>query len=97
MAVKSLAWRGLLEKRFRFDPQKAVDPRELMRVERDVLVERRRLEERFRLGFAERKQVHAQILAARQHMMPEVVAAQTAYLQAEVDLKTARGLELLGK
>ena len=55
-----------------------------MRVEQEVLVERRRLVEWFRLGFAELKQTHAQIFAARQHMMPQVIAAQTAYLQAEV-------------
>jgi DNA-binding helix-hairpin-helix protein with protein kinase domain len=91
MADKLLAWRGSLEKRFRFDPAKFIDPREVMRVEQEVLVERRRLEERFRLGFAELKQTHAQILAARQHMMPQIVAAQTAYLQAEADLKAARG------
>jgi DNA-binding helix-hairpin-helix protein with protein kinase domain len=91
MADKLLAWRGSLETRFRFDPAKAIDPREIMRVEQEVLIERRRLEERFRLGFAELKQVHAQILAARQHMMRQVIAAQTAYLQAEADLKAARG------
>ena len=62
-----------------------------MRVEQEVLVERRRLVEWFRLGFAELKQTHAQIFAARQHMMPQVIAAQTAYLQAEADLKGARG------
>jgi hypothetical protein len=42
-------------------------------------------------GFAELKQIHAQILAARQHMMPQVVSAQSAYLQAEADFKAARG------
>jgi DNA-binding helix-hairpin-helix protein with protein kinase domain len=90
-ADKLLAWRLSLEKRFRFDPAKGIDPREMMRVEQEILVERRRLEEQFRLGFAELKQTHAQTLAARQHMMPQVVAAQTAYLQAEADFKAARG------
>jgi hypothetical protein len=42
-------------------------------------------------GFAELKQIHAQILVARQHMMPQVVSAQSAYLQAEADFKAARG------
>jgi DNA-binding helix-hairpin-helix protein with protein kinase domain len=51
MADKLLAWRGSLEKRFRFDPAKAIDPREIMGVEQEVLVERRRREERFRLAF----------------------------------------------
>lgn len=41
MADKLLAWRGSLEKRFRFDPIKAIDPREIRRVEQEILVERR--------------------------------------------------------
>jgi DNA-binding helix-hairpin-helix protein with protein kinase domain len=73
------------------DLTKGIDPRELMRVKQEVLLERRRLEERFRLAFAELKQTHSQILAVREHMMPQVVAAQTAYLQAEADFKAARG------
>jgi hypothetical protein len=57
-----------------------------------VLVERRKLEERLRTGFAELKQVRAQIIAARQYMMSQVVNAHSAYLQAEADFKVARGL-----
>jgi DNA-binding helix-hairpin-helix protein with protein kinase domain len=91
MADKLLAWRASLEKKFRFDPAEAIDPRETMRVEQEVLVERRRLEERLRTGFAELKQTHAQILAARQHMMPQVTAAHAAYLQSEADFNAARG------
>jgi DNA-binding helix-hairpin-helix protein with protein kinase domain len=91
MADKLLAWRRSLERKFRFDPAKAIDPRDTMRVEQEVLVERRRLEERLRTGFAELKQTHGQILAARQHMMPQVTAAHAAYLQAEADFKAARG------
>jgi hypothetical protein len=90
MANKLLAWRRSVP--FRFDPAKAIDPRETMRVEHEVLVERRRLEERLRTGFAELKQTHGQSLAARQHMMPQVAAAHAAYLQAEADFKAARGL-----
>jgi hypothetical protein len=56
------------------------------------MLERRKLEERLRTGFAELKQIHAQILAARQYMMPQVVAAHSAFLQAEADFKAARGL-----
>jgi DNA-binding helix-hairpin-helix protein with protein kinase domain len=91
-AANLLAWRGSLERKFRFDPSKATDPREIARVEQEVLVERRKLEERLRTGFAELKQVRAQIIAARQYMMSQVVNAHSAYLQAEADFKVARGL-----
>jgi hypothetical protein len=46
LADKPLAWRGSL-KTIPLWPQKAIDPREIMRVEQEVLVERRRLEEQF--------------------------------------------------
>jgi hypothetical protein len=36
-----LAWCLSLEKRFRFDPTKGIDPREIIRVEQEVLLERR--------------------------------------------------------
>jgi hypothetical protein len=39
------------------------------------------------------KQTQGQILAARQHMMPQVTAAHATYLQAEADFKAARGLD----
>jgi Flp pilus assembly protein TadB len=58
----------------------------------EVLAERRQLEERVRAGFAELKHTHSQILAARQHMMPQVTTAHAAYLQADADLKAAGGL-----
>ena len=86
-----LAWRTSVENQFHFDRGKAIDPRETARVEREVLLERRKLEGLLKTGFAELKQIHAQILAARQHMMPQVVVAQSAYLQAEADFKAARG------
>ena len=91
-AANLLAWRATVEQRFRFDPNKAIDPREIAKVEQQVLLERRKLEDRLRTGFAELKQIHAQNLAARQYMMPQVVAANIAHLQAEADFKAARGL-----
>jgi DNA-binding helix-hairpin-helix protein with protein kinase domain len=85
-----LAWRFSLEKKFRFNPNKAVDPRDIAKVEQEVLVERRRLEGNLRTGFAELKQVHAQMLAARQYMVAQVLTANKAYLQAEADYKAAK-------
>ena len=90
-AANLMSWRASVERKFRFDPNKAIDPRETAKVEQEVMVERHKLEQSLRTGFAELRQVHAQILAARQYMMPQVVAAHSAYLQAEADFKAARG------
>jgi DNA-binding helix-hairpin-helix protein with protein kinase domain len=91
MAANLLAWRSSLEKRFHFDPNKAISPHEISRVEQEIMIERRKLEERLRTGLAELKQVHLQILAARQHTRPQVEAAYSANLQADVDYKAACG------
>ncbi len=90
MLSNLMDWRKSLEKKFRFDPNKAIDPRALARVEQDILVERQRLEERLRTGFGELKQAQAQILATRQHMAPRVAAAYSSYLQAVADQKAAK-------
>ncbi len=87
-----MRWRSSLEGKFRFDPAKTIDRREIARVELEVLVERRKLEDRLRAGFTELKQIHAQILAARQYMKPQAEGAHTAFLQSEADLRAARGL-----
>jgi hypothetical protein len=77
-------------KKIKFDPAKAIDPRDVARVEQEILVERRRLEEQLRTGFAEVKQVHAQILSTRQYMKPQVATAYSGYLQAVADHKAAK-------
>lgn len=92
IAANLLAWRTSLERKFRFDPNKAIDPREIAKVEQEVLNERRRLEGNLRTGFAELKQLQAQIITARQYMLSQVAAASKTYLQAEADYKAARGM-----
>jgi DNA-binding helix-hairpin-helix protein with protein kinase domain len=90
MTENLLEWRTSLERQFRFDPNKAIDPREIAKVEREVLTELRELADRLRNGLLELRQIHGQILNARAYMLPQVISAKTAYLQAEADFKAAR-------
>ncbi len=80
-----LNWRAGLERRFIFDPSRAIDPRDIAKVEQEVLTEKTNLERQLRGGVAELKQVHAQIQGVRQHMRGPVEAAYRAYLQAVAD------------
>ena len=61
-----MTWRQSLEARFKFDPAKAIDPKDVTNVEREVLVERLRLENGLRKGAEELRQLQIQIMAARQ-------------------------------
>jgi DNA-binding helix-hairpin-helix protein with protein kinase domain len=84
-----IEWRESVEVRFRFDPNRKIDPRHIAKVEQDVLVERKRIEERLRTCSVELQTISGQILATRQHMRPQVEAAYGRYLQATVDLEAA--------
>jgi DNA-binding helix-hairpin-helix protein with protein kinase domain len=88
---KLLDWRRDMEARFRFDPSKPIDPRATARVEREVLIERQRLEMHFRAGVDAAKQAHAQIIMTRRQLGPMVAAAQIAHAQAEADFRAAKG------
>ncbi len=89
--AKLFDWRRTVEARFRFDPSKPIDARESMRVEREVMMDRQRLETSFRSAFASLKQTHAQIGAVRQTLGPQVAAAQMAFAQAQANLNAAKG------
>lgn len=87
---KLMKWRGSLERRFVFDPAKAIDPRDIADVEQQVQLERQKLEERLRNGLTELRQVHGQILAVRQNMMARVSTVHAAYLQAAANCRAAK-------
>jgi DNA-binding helix-hairpin-helix protein with protein kinase domain len=86
---KLLAWRSVLEQRFVFDPSRPVDPRDIARLEQELVAERRRIEDDLRNGVAALQQAKARVLAVRGNMRSQVESARLAYLQAEVDRRTA--------
>lgn len=80
-----LQWRADLERRFRFDPTRAVDPRDTARVEQEVLAMRKKIEDELVTGIAQLGQIQAQILSTRQHMRTQVETVQREFLQARAN------------
>jgi hypothetical protein len=80
-----LQWRAELERRFRFDPTRATDPRDTARVEQEVLAIRKKIEGDLVTSIAQLRQVHAQIMATRQHMRAQVEMMRKEYLQARAN------------
>jgi DNA-binding helix-hairpin-helix protein with protein kinase domain len=90
LCTKLTDWRASIEARFRFDPARQIDPRHIAKVEQDILADRRRIEDKLRSGPVELRTISGQILAARQHMRPQVEAAYARYLQAITDFDAAK-------
>ena len=90
LCIKLTDWRASIEARFRFDPARQIDPRHIAKVEQDILADRRRVEDELRSGPVELRTISSQILAARQHMRPQVEAVYARYLQATTDFDVAK-------
>ena len=83
---KLLSWRTELEKRFVFDPSRPVDQRDIMRVEQEVLTERKKREDAARVSFVALQQEHVRIAAVRQNMRPQIEGALATYAQAAANV-----------
>jgi DNA-binding helix-hairpin-helix protein with protein kinase domain len=90
LCEKLMDWRASKEARFRFDAKRKIDPRHIAKVEQEILSERKRMEDKLRSGSVELRTISGQILAARQHMRPQVEAAYGRYLQAVADFDVAK-------
>ncbi|MDA9474739.1 hypothetical protein XI03_09540 [Bradyrhizobium sp. CCBAU 65884] len=85
------SWRQSLEKRFVFNAATGVDRRDMDKIEHEISVERRKLEQAVRSGYEELQQLHGRILHARAQLRGPVEAAYKAYLQADVNYKAVSG------
>jgi DNA-binding helix-hairpin-helix protein with protein kinase domain len=85
-------WRDTLAQRFRFDPRKADDPQDIARIEREVLVEKKQLEDKLRAGVNELRQIQQQITVFRQHSRAQLEGLQREYAQAAANYNAARGM-----
>lgn len=81
------AWRQSLERKFVFNPATGVDRRDIDKIEHEVAVERRKLEQAARNGYEELQQILGRIHHARTQMRGPVEAAYLAYLQADENYK----------
>lgn len=90
LCAKLMDWRASIEARFRFNPERQIDPRHIARVEQNILSEKRRIEDKLRSGSVELRTIAGQISTARQHMRPQVEAVYARYLQATADFEVAK-------
>jgi DNA-binding helix-hairpin-helix protein with protein kinase domain len=90
MIERLMKWRKSIEGKFVFDPKKANDPRDVAKIEQDILALRTKTEVAVKAAHAEALQAHARILAVRQAMRPQMNALQAAAAQARVDYEFVR-------
>lgn len=81
------AWRQSLEARFVFNPATGVDRRDIDKIEHEIVVERRRLEQAAQSGYDELRRLRDRVVHARTQLRGAVEAAYTAYLQADMNYR----------
>jgi DNA-binding helix-hairpin-helix protein with protein kinase domain len=85
------SWRQSLEARFVFNPATGVDRRDIDKVEQEIVVERRKLEQSARSGYNDLQRLRDRVLHARTQLRGTTEAAYAAYLQADVNYKAVSG------
>jgi len=91
MLERLMKWRRSLEAKFVFNPAKAIDPRDIAKVERDTLALRGKTEIAAKAAYTEVLQAHAHVLAIRKEMQSQMGALQAAVAQARADYEFVRG------
>ena len=85
-----VAWRRAVESHFRFDPAQADEVQDTDLIEREMLVQRGKLEAEFRRGLQDLQQLRNQIQFARTSLHAKGEEAYIDHLQAAADLKAVR-------
>jgi hypothetical protein len=85
------AWRRSLEGRFVFNPATGVDRRDIDKVEQEIILERRKLEQAARSGYNDLQQLRDRVIHARTQLRGAAEAAYAAYLQADANYKAVSG------
>jgi DNA-binding helix-hairpin-helix protein with protein kinase domain len=91
MLERLMKWRKSLEAKFVFNPAKAIDPRDIAKVERDILALRGKTEVAAKAAYTEALQAHAKVVAIRKGMQPQMNALQAAVAQARADYEYVKG------
>jgi DNA-binding helix-hairpin-helix protein with protein kinase domain len=86
-----MKWRASLRAKFVFNPAEAIDPRDIARVEHDILTLRGKTEATAQATFSEVLQAHARVLATRHAMRSQMDALQAAVAQARADYTFVKG------
>ena len=91
MIERLMKWRRSLERRFVFDPARGIDPRDIAKVEQEILNLRTKTASAAKAAYAKAVQIHARILAIRTAMRPQVEALQVSVAQARADYEFVKG------
>jgi DNA-binding helix-hairpin-helix protein with protein kinase domain len=91
MIERLMKWRKSIEAKFVFDPRKTIDPRDVAKIEQDILAFRTKTEVAVKAAHAEALQAHARILAVRQGMQAQMNSLQAAVAQARADYEFVKG------
>ena len=87
-----LDWRQSLARSFQFDPQQAIDPRDIAKVEQDIIVDKRRIEEKLKMTFEELKRSLNRVNMVRRDMRPQMESVHREFSQASANYRVARGM-----
>lgn len=82
---KLISWRTSLERRFRFDPSKGIDPADIAAVEREIAVARSKIIAELRSSLPHLRQLSERIRTARSTLKTALDEAMQSLAQAEID------------
>jgi DNA-binding helix-hairpin-helix protein with protein kinase domain len=85
MAARLMSWRRSIEGKFVFDSAKAIDSRDIAKVEQDIVTLRNKTAAAAKAAHAEAMQAHARVIAARNTMRSQMDTLQAAVAQARAD------------
>jgi DNA-binding helix-hairpin-helix protein with protein kinase domain len=91
MVERLMKWRRSIETKFVFDPTKAIDPRDIAKIEQEILALRSKVEGAAKTTYAEALQAHARILAIRQSGRRKMDELQNEVAQARADYDFVSG------
>jgi hypothetical protein len=86
-----MSWRDGLIPRFRFDPARGIDPNDVAKINNEIALLRRDLEQRLVGGLAQLKQIRSHIVNTRTQFIDPVRSVYREFLQAEANLAAAQG------
>ena len=86
LTAKLIGWRRNLEKGFRFDGSRAIDPNDIAEMDRKLELKRRQLEAALTQGPPQLLQIRRQVDARRSSLRASVESTARALAQAECDL-----------
>jgi DNA-binding helix-hairpin-helix protein with protein kinase domain len=88
---RMVVWRQQIEGRFRFDPSKAISPTEINSVERDIVLQRFKIEQDISSGLANLTAIVGAANSRRQALEGQLAELMPRYAQAAADAAVAPG------